>query len=448
MTALWLIALSILAGYLIGAIPFGYLVGHWRGVDIFKQGSGNIGATNVGRVLGRRFGILVFFLDFAKGAVPVLGALRLAALAGVTGEDPLPPETVGVAAGLAAFLGHIFPAYIHFRGGKGVATGAGVIAVLVPGPALAAFLCWVGVVCATRYVSLASLAAATTLAGFRLLTPAPFAPGNLIVTLFCVVAAALVFLRHRSNLARLFRGTENRLREGLAMLTFTKTVHVLALGLWFGTVVFFSLVVGLTIFGTFEKVGADFAHRPSWFPTSPNFARPDPKLDGPKEQGTRAAGAVITPLFGWYFLIQGVCGFLAVGTALGWSNLQPQNRVQKIRIALLLGALATVVIGWPLEHYINELREPRYEAVDRFLQNHNPKVDTEVRDAALEARAEFGLWHGISLLLNFGTLALVAAAMALAAQLPAAQPRSETKTTPGGNGDQRADASLPVASGS
>ena len=73
MTALWLIALSILAGYLIGAIPFGYLVGRWRGVDIFRQGSGNIGATNVGRVLGRRFGILVFFLDFAKGALPVLG---------------------------------------------------------------------------------------------------------------------------------------------------------------------------------------------------------------------------------------------------------------------------------------------------------------------------------------------------------------------------------------
>src|SRR5262249_10212798 len=129
-------------------------------------------------------------------------------------------------------------------------------------------------------------------------------------------------------------------------------------------------------------------------------------------------------------------------------NLQPQNRFQKVRIALLLGALATVVIGWPLEHYINELREPRYEAVDRFLQNHNPKVDAEVRDDALEARGEFGRWHGISLLVNFATLALVAGAMALAAQLPAAQPRSEAKTTPGGNGEQKTDASLPVATGS
>jgi acyl-phosphate glycerol 3-phosphate acyltransferase len=448
MTAFWLITGTAIGAYLIGAIPFGYLVGRWRGVNIFDQGSGNIGATNVGRVLGRRFGILVFFLDFAKGALPVLGALRLAVLP-VWGPEPLlPPEALGAVAGLGAFLGHVFPVYLRFRGGKGVATGAGVIAVLVPGPALAAMLCWVGFVCATRYVSLASLAAVTTLAGFRLLAPAPFARGNLIVTLFCGVAAVLVFLRHRSNLARLLRGTENRLRDGPAMLTFTKTVHVLALGLWFGTVVFFTFVVGLTLFGSFEKVGADYDNRPPWFPTSPDFAKADGVLDGPKEQGTRAAGTVITPLFGWYFLIQGVCGFLAVGTALGWSNLNPQGRVQKFRIALLLAGLATVVIGWPLEQHVGELRQPRNEAVDEFLQSRNPKVEADLREKALEARAKFGLWHGISLLLNFGTLALVGAALALAAQLPAAETRPELKPSLGGNGSQKAEVSVPLASGS
>jgi acyl-phosphate glycerol 3-phosphate acyltransferase len=444
MAALWLIAGTCLAGYLVGAIPFGYLVGRWRGVNIFQQGSGNIGATNVGRVLGRRFGILVFLLDFAKGALPVLAALRLAAVT----ETSVPPEALGAAAGLAAFLGHLFPVYLRFRGGKGVATGAGVIAVLVPGPALAAILCWVGVVCASRYVSLASLAGAATLAGFRLLTPEPFGPANLIVTVFCMVAAALVFLRHQSNLARLLRGKENCLSDGPAMFTFTKTVHMLALGLWFGTVVFFTLVVGLTIFGTFEKVGADHENRPSWFPPSPDFTKVDARLDGPKEQGTRAAGAVITPLFGWYFLIQGVCGFLAVATALGWSNLQPQSRAQKVRTAVLLAALGTVVIGWPLEQKVSELRGPRYEAMDAFLQNKDPKMKTTTRDAALEARAEFGMWHGISLLVNFGTLALVAAAMALAAQLPTVGSRTEPKNTATGGESQKAAPSVPVASGS
>src|SRR5215472_13647210 len=115
-------ALTLLAAYFIGAIPFGYLVARVRGVDILRQGSGNIGATNVGRVLGRRMGILVFCLDFAKGALPVVAALRFAAAVGE------PPQILGVAAGMAAFLGHLFPVYLRFRGGKGVATGAGAVA--------------------------------------------------------------------------------------------------------------------------------------------------------------------------------------------------------------------------------------------------------------------------------------------------------------------------------
>src|SRR5690242_17213462 len=124
---------TVLLSYLVGAIPFGYAVARGRGVDILRQGSGNIGATNVGRVLGWPFGILVFLLDFAKGALPVVAATALIArdadLAAALGTDGLP-----VLAGLAAFLGHLFPVYLGFRGGKGVATAAGVVAILLPGP--------------------------------------------------------------------------------------------------------------------------------------------------------------------------------------------------------------------------------------------------------------------------------------------------------------------------
>src|SRR5262249_6431989 len=116
------VIVGVVLSYLLGSVPFGVIVGRARGVDIFKAGSGNIGATNVGRVLGRKSGVLVFVLDFLKGALPT--AIMYLAF-GVT---------AGVAAGLAAFLGHLFPAYLRFHGGKGVATGFGVTLVLLPGP--------------------------------------------------------------------------------------------------------------------------------------------------------------------------------------------------------------------------------------------------------------------------------------------------------------------------
>src|SRR5438132_7180067 len=146
MTALALAGLTLLASYLFGAIPFGYLVARWRGVDILSLGSGNIGATNVGRVLGRRFGILVFILDFAKGALPTVMA------AGVCRafENSAPAmHWLPVLAGLSAVVGHLFPIFLSFHGGKGVATGAGVVAILLPGPALAAPIPWLLVVGAT-----------------------------------------------------------------------------------------------------------------------------------------------------------------------------------------------------------------------------------------------------------------------------------------------------------
>src|SRR5437868_14801180 len=99
--------------YLVGGVPFGYLIARWRGVDILHQGSGNIGATNIGRVLGWRFGILVFALDFLKGALPVTAAAWIAASA----DSNRAATTWEISAGLAAFLGHLFPVYLRFRGG-------------------------------------------------------------------------------------------------------------------------------------------------------------------------------------------------------------------------------------------------------------------------------------------------------------------------------------------
>jgi acyl-phosphate glycerol 3-phosphate acyltransferase len=208
MAALPLLALTALLAYLIGSIPFGYLVGRWHGIDVRQHGSQNIGATNVGRVLGRRWGMFVFVLDFAKGALPVY----VAGLLPEPADGDLLPNTVRVTAALCAFLGHLFPVYLGFRGGKGVATGAGAVVVLVPLEALLVLLAWVVVLAATRFVSLASLTAAALLVVLRLLLAAhPWDRDHLVITLFCLFGATLVFVRHHSNIRRLWLGTESRL---------------------------------------------------------------------------------------------------------------------------------------------------------------------------------------------------------------------------------------------
>jgi glycerol-3-phosphate acyltransferase PlsY len=405
----------VAVSYLVGATPFGYLVACWKGVDIFRHGSGNIGATNVGRVLGRPLGILVFCLDFAKGAVPVL----VASLLCMDMQQAIPPRSPEVLAGLAAFLGHLFPIYLRFRGGKGVATGAGVVAVLLPLPALAALVTWVGVLAAFRYVSLASLAAVVALCLAQLWTPEPFAPDHVIMTVFCFLTAALVFLRHRSNLARLAHGTENRLQDSPTMLLLSKTIHVLSLGLWLGSVFFFTFIMAPTIFGQLESL-AENDKRPGWFPLDKNaYGKSDDRLPGPREQGTRMAGYAISPLFPIFFALQGALGFLATTTALGWPRLQPTRKVHKIRVVVLTAALLTVVIGWPLEQYVDQLRKPRHETVERFLlaEKGSPS-EQAAKEEALTAKSEFFLWHMLSLGLDLVTFILVAVALALAAQLP------------------------------
>ncbi len=432
MSPILLLILIALGAYLIGAIPFGYLIAKLRGHDIFAEGSGNIGATNVARVLGRRFGVLVFVLDFAKGAVPVLLAEWLAGRA----LSEYAPEPYAVAAGLGAFLGHLFPVYLGFHGGKGVATGAGVFAVLVPGPALGALFTWIAVVVASRTVSVASLAALACLCLLQIaLTPASFSGGQLLVTLFCLVAGALVVVRHRANLVRLYHGNENRLPETFAMQHFIKAVHILSLALWFGSSIFFVFIVTPSLFRTFEAQATEGA-RPPWFPLKGTiYAHADEAVNGPKEQGSRAAGAAVVPLFLWFFFTQGVCGILATATSLQWSSAQAP-RVHRLRTSVLLIALITVLAGWPLERKVSELREPRNQATDAYLAKAAAATSQErdaLREAMLAARREFGTWHTFSLLLSFVTMGLVTVGMARAARLP-----EEVKLGFGRNGSEAA----------
>jgi acyl phosphate:glycerol-3-phosphate acyltransferase len=423
-----LVSLTALVAYLVGAIPFGYLIARSRGVDLFAHGSGNIGATNVGRVLGRRFGILAFVLDFLKGALPTFAATLLDR----TLRPNLPAGTLPVVAGLAAFLGHLFPVYLRFRGGKGVATGAGVVAVLVPLPTAGALLTWLLVVSSTRYVSLASLCAAAMLCALRLgLTPEPLAPEHRVLTLFCLWATALVFVRHGTNVRRLLAGTENRLKDSPAMNSLTRTLHVLAVGLWFGTAVFFTFVVGLSPFGHFEDL-ATSNERPLWFPRPKEYAGDPPSKKFPdpirKEQGTRAAGFAISPMFVWYFAIQTVCAVVALTTALQWSRL-PQ-KVHRVRSAVLALALVSVAGGWWLEQEVSKLQGPRDDLTEAVLKQKNPSQD-EIQ-AAEQARSTFGQWHVLSMTANLIVLILVTVAMALAAHLPTGteQRRTEEHTEP------------------
>lgn len=203
MSAMNLIAI-VVGSYLLGAVPFGYLIARARGVDLLSLGSKNIGATNVGRVMGLWWGVLVFALDFAKGAVPVL-------LAGLTPEG----DIGRVLAGVAAFVGHLFPVYLGFRGGKGVATGAGAMAVLVPISFAITLAVFLVVLVTTRYMSLASLTAVTLLVILRLtLTPEPWGERAVVITWFVVLACAAVVVRHVGNIRRLIAGTENRLGGG------------------------------------------------------------------------------------------------------------------------------------------------------------------------------------------------------------------------------------------
>jgi glycerol-3-phosphate acyltransferase PlsY len=190
---------SISSGYLLGSIPFAFLLARRRGIDLRQVGSGNVGAANVLRTSGVMHAIAAMCLDAAKGAVAVLIAQRLS-------DGPATP----VAAGMASVIGHIYPIWLRFRGGKGVATAAGVFLVLAPMAVAIASAVFALAVSVTRYISVGSMASAITLA---VAASAPDAGAALSIG--AVVTAVIILHRHRGNLARLIAGTERRVGQRL-----------------------------------------------------------------------------------------------------------------------------------------------------------------------------------------------------------------------------------------
>ena len=190
---------AIVFGYLLGSIPFALLLTRGRGIELRKVGSRNPGAANVLRTAGVAPAVAVMLLDAAKGTVAVIGARFM--------TDDI---TVLTAAGVAAILGHIYPAWVGFRGGKGVAASAGVFAVLAPFATVIAALVFIATIVVTRFISAGSIAGAVAL-------PVAAVAGNVPnpVVVGAIAAALIVIFRHRSNLSRLVAGTERRIRSRL-----------------------------------------------------------------------------------------------------------------------------------------------------------------------------------------------------------------------------------------
>ena len=193
-------AVALVLSYLSGSIPFAAIAGKLRGVDLRKHGSGNLGATNVFRVLGWKIGVAVFLADALKGALPVFFLPPRIV-------SPRDPVVWAIACGIAAIAGHVRPIFLGLRkGGKGVATAAGVFFALAPIPMAITFAVFVGVVLGTGYVSLGSLISAIVLPGLLLVTLGPKTP----LFVVSVVIALFVFWTHRTNIGRLRRGEEHR----------------------------------------------------------------------------------------------------------------------------------------------------------------------------------------------------------------------------------------------
>jgi acyl-phosphate glycerol 3-phosphate acyltransferase len=399
MSPLTAAVLLLTAAYLLGAIPFGYLIGRARGIDLFKVGSGNIGATNAARVLGPRFGALVFLLDFLKGALPVALVVPLARAIAPGAETVLGALNVlRVATAGLSFLGHLYPVYLGFRGGKGIATGAGTMFVLVPGPAAFALLAWIAVLFTSRIVSLASLAAATMLVVTRLVaTPAPLDSETLPITLYLLAGAAMVFVKHRGNISRLLQCNENRIGDFTMRQPFLRVLHLLALGLWFGGAAFFNFVAAPAIFESFKTV---VFTNPSDRTAGVTII---PANDGPVRMEALAsalAGSAIGPLFPQLFLMETLCGLIALVTALTWWK---SGKLGRSRVIVIGTAVLVVVVDWLISIRVSELRLARFSTDEA---------------SASAAKAAFTSWHLVSLALSCVTTCLAGVALAMAARLP------------------------------
>lgn len=211
-----LYSVAAVTGYLLGSVPTGYLVARARGVDIRQYGSGNIGATNVFRALGKPAGIFVLLVDAAKGALAT--AVLPVLLSRLAGGANASPEWLAIVAGVAAILGHNYTCWLGFKGGKGIATSAGVLLILIPAGLGLALATWLVVFLIWRYVSLASVVAAAMLPLLVWLTGA----SSTLVGL-AVILGALAVYKHRANIQRLRAGTENRFSRRRAPGTQTKT---------------------------------------------------------------------------------------------------------------------------------------------------------------------------------------------------------------------------------
>ncbi len=394
--------LLLVVAYLIGALPFGYLLGRMKGVDLFKVGSGNIGATNAGRVLGRKFGLLAFAFDFLKGSLPVAAIDPVAKAFGVDAQAVLGHvDALRVGAALCAFLGHIYPLYLGFRGGKGVATGAGVLLVLVPGPTVLGLLAWLVLLLATRTVSLSSILGVCLMLLCRMLSvPAPFGPEQWLVSTFCTVGVTLVLLKHRANIRRLLAGTESQIDDGELRHTFLRAFHLFSVGLWFGAAAFFNFGTALSVFDSFKKVVYDGpSDRTAYVQIIPE--------DAPKQQkddlASALAGAAVGPIFPKYFLLQTICASIAVVTSLTWFRTEPGRRWHRARAIVLAIAFGLVLVGWPISDVVSQLRVERW--------NPDPAV-------AKMARTAFGPWHLVSLASSAVTTCLAGVGLLMGAKLP------------------------------
>jgi len=188
--------ITVFFSYLLGSVLFGELIARAKGVNLREVGSGNVGATNVSRALGKKYGVVVFLLDMLKGFIPTALAVKL------FGIDSLWVVLVG----LAAVLGHMFPLYFGFKGGKGVATAFGVLLAVSPKVAVFSFLVWVLVVFFTRYASLGSIAASTSAVFFLVVSDVPTS-----VSTMALLIVLLIVYKHKDNISRLLSGTEHRI---------------------------------------------------------------------------------------------------------------------------------------------------------------------------------------------------------------------------------------------
>jgi glycerol-3-phosphate acyltransferase PlsY len=199
--SLWFTLGAGLFGYLLGSVPSGYIIGQREGVDIRQYGSKNIGATNVLRTLGPKTAAVVFVMDVAKGAIPVLAALLLGG-----------SVWAQLAAATGALAGHTWPFTLRFKGGRAVATSFGVTAVLAPWAALCALVLFALIVGTTRYVSLGSILASVIAVALF-----PVFHVSLPVSVFGVLVAALIVIRHRPNIERLLAGKEAKIGQRVAI---------------------------------------------------------------------------------------------------------------------------------------------------------------------------------------------------------------------------------------